>query len=213
MSMLQSPLQSEEQMAGLTEDYANHFAPATNEVEGEDASPDEEAAMGIGLHKMMEDLYSDETMPKFANVFHQDRRPLMEVIPDILQPMLLAAKNEIEEATDEEAPSSVFFSEDGLMHQGVNMLFDMAQALAIPGSDDPDQFAAALMNIYKKAGEYILEKGDEDARREALELGGEMVARAEGTEDLDEAAVILQKRMKKGGLPQEVHDSLLGGEV
>jgi len=173
--MKKSLLQDESQMAELTNNFGNQFETLTPD---EEASPEEEEAMALAMHKFMSDMYSEETMPKVANVLHQDKRPLYEVIPDMLQPMLLAAKGEIEEITDEPAPASIFFSEGGMLQTGVSLLFEMAQTLAIPGADDPDQFSAALMNIYKKAGEHILETGDKEAMAEALEMGGSLVAEA-----------------------------------
>ncbi len=196
-----------EGIASLTEGYADKLEPIAPDLE---ADPEEEVALGIGLHKLMSDLYGDETLPKFANVFHKDERPLMEVIPDLLEPMLLSAKSTIEEQTDQPAPSSVFFAEEGLMQQGVTMLMDLAQQLGIPGSDDPDQYSAALMGIHKKAGEHILEQGDEEAVGEALEMGGQLVARGYGQPGLDEAQAHLQKGMKKRPLDGAVERGLLG---
>lgn len=176
----------------------------------EEASPEEEAALAIGLVKIREDIFG-ETLPQMANVYHQDERELYEVIADMAQAQLIAAKDEIEQETDEAAPASVFFSEGGLLEQCVDANFKLCQQLNIPGSQDPDQYAAAMMNTYKKAGEYIMEVGDEDAIKEATELGGMMVAEKEvGTTDLDEAQNILQKRLKKQKLPEEI-SGVLGG--
>lgn len=179
----------------------------------EPASPEEETAMGIALHKMMEDLYSDDTLPKFANVFHKDERPLYEVVPDILQPMLLSAKQEVETETEEPAPSSIFFAEEGLLKLGVEMLFDLAQQLDIPGSQDPEMLAAALINTYKLAGEHILDSGDEDAKAEAAELGGQLVANSYGTDDLDQAQKLINGQIKKNDVSAGVERGLLGGMV
>lgn len=209
--MAKSLLQDDSQMADLAypdEDDGN-FESLTPD---EPASPQEEAAMAIGTHKLMDDLYSDEGLPKFANVFHQDQRELFEVIPELAYPMLLAAKQEIEEQMDEAAPSSVFFAQGGLLEQNVDRLFELAQQLNIPGSQDPDQYAAAMMATYKKAAEYIMETNDEQSMREAAELGGEMVAEKEaGTLDLDEAQKVLQKRMKRKGVPDALSGVLGGG--
>lgn len=178
----------------------------------EEASPEEEAALAIGLVKIREDIFGD-TLPKIANVYHQDERELYEVIADMAMVQLKAAKDEIEEQTDQEAPASVFFSEGGLLQQCVEANFKLCQQLNIPGSQDPDQYAGAMMNTYTQVGKYLLEVGDEGAIKEATELGGQMVAEKEvGTTDLDEAQAVLQKRLKKQKLPEEI-SGILGGVV
>lgn len=198
----------EAQIADLTEGYGGEFGPVTPD---EPASREEEVALGIGLHTMMEKLADEKFIPKVANLFHQDQRPLMQVIPDLLEPMLLSVKNEVEKQTGEPAPASIFFAEGALIQEGIDRLFEFAQALDIPGSDDPDMYSASLMNMHKKAGEYILESGDEGAISEALELGGDMVAASYGASDLDDAQVMLNKQMRKKGVPDAVEQGLLGG--
>lgn len=198
----------ESKIADLTEGYGGEFGPITPD---EPASKEEEIALGIGMHTMMEKLADEKFIPKVANLLHQDQRPLMQVIPELLKPMLLAIKSEVEKETGEPAPASIFFAEGGLMQEGVDRLFEFAQALDIPGSDDPDMYSAALMNIHKMAGEHVLETGDEAAISEALELGGDMVAASYGAKDLDDAQNILNKQMRKKGVSDSVEQGLLGG--
>lgn len=200
-------------LAELTEGYADQLEPLSNEINGIPATREEEGAMAIGAHKVMSDIFSDETLPKFANVFHQDERPIHEVVVDLAKPMLLSAKNEIEQQTGEDAPASVFMAEDGLLMQAVAGLFDLAQQLSIPGADDPDMFAAALMGGYKAIGEHVLEEaeasGDMTAMGEAAQLGGELVAKGYGQPDLDSAQSFLQKNMAKSPVPEELQDMSL----
>jgi hypothetical protein len=198
--MAKSLLSNEEEMASLTEGYGQQFQTLTPD---EDASQEEEEALAIGLSHIMENLYSDEGLPKFANVLHQDQRELWQAIPDLLEPALHAAKDEIEEVTDEPAPGSVFFAEGGLLQEGVSRMFELAQQLGLPGADDPDQYSAALANTYKKAGEYIMAEGNEDTIQEVLSLGGDLVAESEvGVADQDEAQKVLSKRLKKRGVTE-----------
>jgi hypothetical protein len=211
--MAKSLLSNEEEMSGLTEGYGGQFQSLTPD---EEASPEEEEAMSVGMHHMMDNLYSDEGLPKFANVMHQDQRELFLVISDILVPMLQAARQEIEEITDEPAPASVFFSEGGLLQSGVMMLFDLAQQLQLPGAQEPDQFAAALQKTYINVGKHLQETGDEEAMQEAIALGGDLVAEGEvGEPDLDKAQKLLSGRLKKAGVAEATdrafQDALYGG--
>jgi hypothetical protein len=168
----------------------------------EDASPEEEYQNTMAQQKLLEILSSDEGLPKIANVLHQDRRGLMEVIPDLLEPILLKIKADVEAETGEPMSSAVFFGQGGLFEAGVDELFELAQTLGIPGSDDPDQYSGALINLAGvKAGKHVLNSNDKGSMEEAINLGQDLVAEGEGHPgDMESAAKKIKKRELSGSI-------------
>lgn len=148
----------------------------------EAASPEEEGFMGAGLDMLMSFMYSEKGMASVAQALQQDDRPLYEKLPEVAMPMLLKVRGDLEEAFDAPVPSSIFFAEGGLMQSAVQMLLEVASSMGLPGADDPDQASGAVINLYKKAGEYMLESNDPESLDEVMRLGSEMaMTAADGT--------------------------------
>lgn len=192
-------------LTSLEEDIDPAFAHATAD---EAASPEEERALGAVMDIVRSMVYSEEGMAKVANVLQQDKRPLLQKIPDILGPILLRAKSQVEEASGEPVPGSVFFGEGGAMEQSIDVMFELADQLKLPGASDPDQFSGAMMGLYKKAGEHILETGDTDSRKEAAKLAAQMaLTQPDGNmQDPDEFM-----RKNQDSLSGEIREALANG--
>lgn len=106
--------------------------------------------------------------PAVVRVVQAAQEPFMGVAEVAFQ-ALLKEKTEME-SQGQKPSSSVFLSQEGAIPAVVNGIFEVAQAAGIPGANDPDQFAAAIIEVYRKAGEYITNEGDERAVAEASEL-------------------------------------------
>lgn len=152
--------------AGLEEGYAPQLAPITAD---EPASEDEERTLGLATINVMEYLYSDEGMMNVLNVLKKDDRPLYEKIPDIAMPLLEKAH-----AESPDADAATFFGEGGLIQQVASMLLELAEQEGVPGADDEEQQQATIINLYRKAGEYVQQSGDQDAIQQGQELGIDM---------------------------------------
>jgi hypothetical protein len=175
----------------------------------EEASPEQEQMLGEAMIGLQEFMYSEEGMAKIAQIFQQDERPLYQSVPDVAE--MLLQKVHTDMSGDGEVDAAIFFGEGGLLQQLPPMLFEIAASLGKPGADDPDQRSAALIGTYKKAGEFILAKGDEDAVSEAARLGQEVLM----TQD-DGSLATPQQFMKqnlqsgKEDLPNRINQNLLG---
>lgn len=172
----------------------------------EDADPEQEAALGKVMTETMEFMYSEKGLAKIAQIFKADDRPLYQQVPDIGAMILERVYND-----NPEIDPTVWFGEGGMLQQMPQMLFEIAAQLGKPGTDDPDQMTAALIGMYKKAGEHILDKGDENAREEARSLGAEALM----TQDDGQIATPEQymKKHKSAGMasvPDRVNTSMLG---
>lgn len=183
------------------------FAPLQG---AEPASPEEEKALSEALASVMEYAYSEQGMAKIVQVFQQDDRQLFEVVPDVGAMLLQKAAGELAGA-EGDVPSTVFFGEGGLLQQVPPLLFEIAEQLGVPGAEDPDQLSAATIGLYKKAGEYILQKGDEQAREEAISMGKEAVlANEDGS--VQDPKKFAERAMKedKRSLDADIKKGLLG---
>ena len=163
------PVEDAMEMAG--EQGAGLEDPQIQQLTGtEDASPEEEQQLGEALVTAKEFMYSEKGLAAIANVFQQDDRQLWQTIPEVGTMILEKVHGEMPGAD-----GSIFFGENGLLQQMPVLLFEIAEQLGVPGYDDPDQLAAATMGLYKSVGEYLTERGDEDAMREAQRLGQEVL--------------------------------------
>jgi hypothetical protein len=143
----------------------------------EDASPEEEKQLLQATVKLRNWLYSEAGMAAVANVFNQDSRELFEIIPEVGKLALERVHGEMPNADP-----SIWFGENGLIQQTPPMLFEIAEQMGVPGTDNQDQLAAATMGLYKAVGEHILEMGDEEARKEAVRFGTETLMTGEDGE-------------------------------
>jgi len=174
-----------EDMLGLQQDMLPDNPELLNDpqIDGmmgtEDASGEEEQELLKAMVDLREWMYSEAGMAAIANAFNQDRRELFEVISDVGKMALEKVHGKMPNVSP-----AVWFGENGLIQQAPAMLFEIAEQMGIPGTDDPDQLAAATMGLYKAVGEHILEMGDEEAKQEVLKYGAETLMTGEGGEQL-----------------------------
>lgn len=143
----------------------------------EAATEEEEQLLAIGSVDMQEYLFSEEGLAAVTQVLNGAPDQLYSVIPQIAVPLLHRAKNTID-SSGQPAPSSVFFGDGGLLGHSVDLIFDIAAELEIPGYNDPDQYAAAIIGVYKAAGEEIIDTQDGESMLQARELGVDMALTA-----------------------------------
>lgn len=156
----------------------------------EEASDDEERQLALAMDKAMEWMYSEDGMAAIANMFQQDSRELWETIPEVGTMVLEKVHTDMPPDTD----GSVWFGQGGMLQQMPSLLFEIAEQLQVPGYDDPDQLAAATIGLYKKVGEYLIERGDKEAAQQAMALGQETLLTGEDGEMMTPEQVA-----KKGG--------------
>jgi hypothetical protein len=182
-------------------------------VADEAASPEEEDAFAAGFFESQSALMSQEGTAAVVDMLRANsNEDLGLVVPKIVMPILQKAQPAVERETGGNPEmSGVWFGEGGLLQTTVDSVFEIATRAELPGADDPDQYAAALIGTYKAVGEYLLEQGDEDAIQEARELASEMVlTQDDGTvqspeqyqKKLDKAAPVrrgVQEALNTGG--------------
>ena len=175
----------------------------------EEADPEQEQALGEALIEMRDFIYSEKGMSSIVNIFNKDQRQLWESVPEAGRNILM--KSHVDMQKRGEVDPAVFFGEGGLIQQLPPMLFEIAGNLGKPGADDPDQQTAALIGLYKAAGEYILEKGDEDAIKEVGKLGARTMLTGEDGEMMSPESFVKQNA-KEGvqEVPSRVNQNLLG---
>ena len=136
------------------------------------ATPEEDAAMSGALADVGEFMYSEKGMAAIMRGLNQER-PLWEVVPEISKMILEKSHNDMKSKNKGKIDSSLFFGEGGLLQQVPSMLFEIAEQMGRPGATDPEEIQAAIIGTYKKAGEWVLEQGDEASIAEAHALGAE----------------------------------------
>lgn len=98
-------------------------------------------------------------------------------------------------------PSTIYFGQDGAMQQTIDAVFDIAQASEVPGSKDKDQYAASVVNLWRLAGEYIADSGDEESMAQAEELMINVAMAEEGGEVMESTgqanAAAVQRQQQK----------------
>jgi hypothetical protein len=159
---------------------------------------------GDGFSKAIQVLKGQTSAPEGAN------RELYEPVSRVVFEVLKAQKQSLEQS-GEKAESSVFFSEDGAVPLVTEMVWDLAQQLDLPGSDDRDQYAASVINVMKMAGEHVLEAGDEEAIAEATNVQSQMVSA--GLESDYQMQTQATGVPQKKPLAQGIDNALLGGQV
>jgi hypothetical protein len=193
---------SDSELAPLAEGFADPtFEPLTGD---EEASAEEEKFLAAVMDYFMGYIYSDEGLAKVVQALKQDRRELFEVIPDIIEPLLKKAKLEVERASGQDIPASVWFGEGGALQSANDFLFELAQQSDVPGSQHTDQYTASLINLYGKAGQTIEEEGSEEAIKEAEALMMEVSVGAQGG-DIEE----IKRQPKHKDLTSAVQRGLL----
>jgi hypothetical protein len=159
---------------------------------------------GDGFAKAIQVLKGQTSAPEGAN------RELYEPVSRVVFEVLKAQKQALEQDGTKASPS-VFFSEDGAVPLVTEMVWDLAQQLDLPGSDDRDQYAASVINVMKMAGEHVLEAGDEEAIAEATNVQSQMVSA--GLESDYQMQTEVTGVPQKKPLAQGIDNALLGGQV
>ena len=201
--------EQKEDILGLAEanSLEQGFDPALQHLQADEpASEEEEELAGAGLVDMMDFAFSEQGLANIVQALEQSPDELYTSVPQVVVPMLQRAKEKVDAAAQgNTAPPSVFFGEGGLITQAVDIVFDIADQIQVPGFDDPDQYAAALMGTFKTIGESILDSGDENAIRETNELAEQMaLTNPDGTERPRDFF------SKKNELSASVEEGLLG---
>jgi len=83
--------------------------------------------------------------------------------------ILLSSKQKYESG-GQKVPPAALFGEGAAIHTAVDELFQLAQAAGLPGSEEQDQYSAAIMDVMRQAGEHIEKSGDDTSIAEAQEL-------------------------------------------
>lgn len=112
-------------------------------------------------------IHGDNRNPVMGMI--SNARELYQGISQAAFQILLATKQKYE-AGGQKVPPAALFGEGAAIHTAVDELFQIAQAAQLPGSDDQDQYSAAMMNIMRLAGEHIEKSNDDDSVAEAQEL-------------------------------------------
>ena len=181
------------------QDLEQNIDPSLGHLQADEpASPEEERALADGILQIRDFLGSEQGLANVVQVLEQDNRELFAVVPDIAAPILQRVRTD-----NPNAPVSIFFGEGGLLEQVTSEIWEIAEQREIPGSSDQDQFAGAVMNLYTKVGQHILDNKDTAAIREAQQLGINMATTGEDGEQIDP-----DKMISKTPLAQAVRDEL-----
>lgn len=115
----------------------------------------------------------DSFMDAVEDLVHGDGREdivsLLGSMPDLFQSVGFAAVGILDAGYNQagaqglEIDPSIFYGENGAIQQTVEMLWEVADAVGHPASQDEEQFSAALFNTYKLVGEQMFEENDQAA--------------------------------------------------
>lgn len=133
----------------------------------EEPSPEESEAFQRINNRLLEFIHG----PKSDAVVRmmQNSPELYKGVGQAAYQILLSAKQQ-EEKGGKELPPAALWGEGAGIHTAVDELFQLAQAAGIPGSQEQDQYSAAMFEVYRLAGEHIEQGNDDNAVKEAQEL-------------------------------------------
>jgi hypothetical protein len=217
---------------GEFDDFAPDVDPMLKHLQGEDpASPGEERQLKQVV-KGATDFIFGEDLPTVVKSLRggqdlqtsmeQDPENLPETKTELYQNASLTAFEIIKrekaalERSGEKFEPSVFFAETGAVPLIMDALWEVAIKTNIAGAQDQDQYAGAIINTFKLAGEYIAETGDEDALQQAEDLAIKMtLTRPDGTmmDDFAQADQAEQYNTKRNAVAEGVGNALLGGQA
>jgi len=196
---------------GEFDEFAVDFDPALHHLQGDIAAdPGEERQMEDVISSAGQFVYGDN-MASNLNAM-KTQQELYIGVADVAFEILKREKNRLEDKKEQVFPS-VFFAETGATPVVLDQLWDLAGAAGLPGSNDQDQYAAALINLFRRIGESIVEEGDEEAISQAEELAISMAltneggSSAEGPGVADEAA---NANLSRNRLASGIQNALLG---
>jgi hypothetical protein len=195
--------EADPKLAGLEQG----FDPAMQHmVADQEPTPEEEKLLTGGIIDMGEWAFSDQGLIAILDVLNQPNGPeLWQVVPTIAAGMLQKARPALDQAAGGETPGAVWFGEGGMISSAVDIIFDIAEQEQVPGYDDPDQYQASVMGVYKAVGEEILNTGDANSIAEASSLAGD-VARTR-----PDGSMVPQEEIPQKPIAAAVQQGLLGG--
>ena len=196
---------------GEFDDFALEGDPMLHHLQGEiQATPAEERQL-MGVVKGATDfIYGDKMHTIVRSLKAQNE--LYQSVSMTAFEILKREKDRIIEGGEKPEPS-VFFAETGAVPVVVDALWDLSRQLQLPGSEDQDQYAGAIINVLKLTGEYIAEQGDDDAISEAEDLATTMaLTREDGSmvEELGVGPKVETRQLEQRQLAAGISTALLG---
>lgn len=193
---------------GEFDEFALGDEPALRPLQGEDeASPQEERQLMQVVQGSADAIFGDNMSAFIKQLKGGSSRAGKENLYDAasfaVMQVLLRQKQDLEK-TGEKAEPAVFFAESGAVPLVTDMVFDLAKQLQLPGADDQDQYAATIINVFKMAGEHVLDSKDAGAIDEATRVATNMVEIGMGGEQVPAEPV-------KNKVSQGIDEALLGG--
>lgn len=143
----------------------------------EEVSPEVDAQHTAALEAMV-DFVHGPAAEKLVDTM-ASAPELWRGVGDVATDVVTGVKRQLDSQRQEVDPT-IFFAEDGLLHNSIDLLFELAQEAGLPGSEDEDQYGASLMWLMKNVGESIVKDNDELAVEEAENLFIDMIAGEEG---------------------------------
>jgi hypothetical protein len=191
--------------AGLAQAYDPEFDEAFEGHPGfqaleadEPAGPELENELIKKVVNVREYLFNEGNYPKVLARLNVRTEDFFEAAADTAFHIALAEHNKATGRGEIENPA-VYFCDGALLSSTVDMLFEVAQHHEIPGSQDPNQYAAAMGYAWQKAGEYIMENGDETSIAEAQEIMADVaLTREDGSmvETREDAMAVRRNRQR-----------------
>ena len=186
-------------MEAFAEDLDPAFGPLTG---GEEADPLEEEQLGEVIEGASGIIFG-ENMDTIVRSM-KSNKDFFEGAAETAFRILEKEKRELE-AKGRDIEPAVFVAQEGAPTLVMDMLTKVGQKAGIPGADDPNQYAAGLINLYRKMGESILNSGDDTSIAEAERLAAEMAwAGQQGP---------MASEPKQKPIAAGVSNALLGGVV
>jgi hypothetical protein len=199
---------------GEFDEFALDYDPALHHLQGNaEASLEEENQMKQVVQGSTDVVFGD-AMPQTLNAIRTQPELYMG-ISDVAYEILKAEKAKMD-GKGEEVHPSVFFAETGAAPVIIDQLWSLAEAADLEGSRDKDQYSGALINLYRRMGEHIIEEGDENAIIEAEELAINMALTNEDgsfMEDPDSGDSAQRNNIERNRLAQGIGTALLGEQV
>lgn len=157
--------------------------------EQEREMPTNDNPLGVGTEPASEEEQAalDGVMDGIVNALHgnasQQIVQSLKSAPDLVTGVSMIAAPLVQQADMElqgmgqEVPDDIWFAENGAIQQTVELVWEMAEAAGLPGSEDESQLEAAYMQTMSQIGEYLYEN-DPDSVLEAQEalMEGELGA-------------------------------------
>lgn len=174
------------------------------------ASPEEEEQLKALVVPAMRTIYDEANLPAFVKVLNPDGKEFFEAAGETAYLVTMRQYQKEKEAGRSPNPS-VFFGRGGMLETMVDQMFEIGQNFDLMGADDRDQYAGAMGFAWQKAGEYIMESGDEASIAEAQEMMMDMaLTRDDGTmiETRQEADQVRAASMQQKQLAQGVQQGL-----